>query len=431
MHDECVLPHYFPLVEAAARRYRLNIGSIIKAIKDPRLILILLLGFSSGLPLLLVGQTLKALLTDHGIALATIGFFTFVKAPYAWKFVWSPFMDRFSLTRHGRRRSWLLVTQIALAVCLAGVAMVDPKTDIYLLAAMAFLVAFFSASQDIVIDAYIRELLPDEELGLGSAVMVNGYRVAMLVSGGFALYLAEKLSWGSAYMIMGALMGVGILATLFAPEPNVGYSPPKSLREAYVGAITEFFKRDGALKVLGILLLYKVGESMATEMLTPFYMKIGFTKTEIFAVAKMVGFWATIFGGTVGGLIMVRLGLFRSLVLFGVLQSLAILFYSFLSTAQHSLVWLGCAVGGELFTSAMATAAFTAFIYSQANKRYSATQCALFTSAYANTGLFFGAGTGMMAEHLGWQLYFVVCMLFTIPGLLILLSYKKYAEAMP
>lgn len=378
-----------------------------------------------------MGQTLKAMLTDNGISLTAIGLFTFVKTPYAWKFVWSPFMDRFSLTRHGRRRSWLLVSQLALAISLVGVSLINPKTDLSLLAVVTLLVAFFSASQDIVIDAYIRETLPDEELGLGSAFYVNGYRVAMLISGGFALYLADRLSWHQSYLIMGALMGIGILTTVLAPEPKVGYSPPKSLRDAYVGAISEFFTRKNAITVLGIVLLYKLGESMATEMLTPFYMKIGYSKTEIFAVAKLVGFWATIVGGTVGGILIVKLKMFRSLLLFGILQALAILFYAFLSTRGHSLIWLGTAVGGELFTSAMATAAFTAFIYSQANKKYSATQCALFTSAYNNTGLIFGAGTGYLAQHLGWQLYFIACMICTIPGLLMVLSYRKYSSAVP
>jgi PAT family beta-lactamase induction signal transducer AmpG len=398
---------------------------ILKAIRDPRLLIVLLMGFSSGLPLLLARSTLKAWLTEEGLDLKTIGFFSLVVLPYAWKFLWSPVMDRYSPLRLGRRRSWLLITQSGLILSLVAISFLSPKTDLALLAIAAFAVAFFSASQDIVIDAYRREILPDEELALGSSLYVTGYRLALLVAGAGALFTADHIPWPQVYLLMAGFMLIGLITTIFSPEPEVDAAPPRTLRESVVGPLREFFRREGAWMILAFVVLYKIGESMASDMFNTFFLKTGFSKTEIAAVAKAFGIWAAIAGGLTGGALVVRLKYYRSLWLFGILQAVGLLLFSVLAQIGTNVTMLGIAVGVENFTSGMATAAFLAFMASQANKRFTATQYALLSSLSGVPGAIFGATTGILAEQLGWTMYFIACALFTIPGLLLLLFMKK------
>jgi len=403
--------------------------NLLKSLRNPRLLIVFLMGFSSGLPFLLVGGTLKAYLTEKGYDLSTIGFFSLVSLPYTWKFIWSPIMDRYVPFKLGRRRSWLLISQIGCVVALLALAVVDPVINITLLAASAVLVAFFSASQDIAIDAYRREVLTDEELGLGSSLAILAYRLALLVAGAGALLMADHISWSLVYIAMAACMSVGLFTTFIAPEPRIEVPIPKTLRESIVNPLKEFFQRKEAWIILAFVLLYKIGESMASDMLNPFYLKLGFTKTEIAGVSKIFGFWAVIAGGIFGGALIFRLKLYRSLWLFGFLQSCALLLFSFLALMGNNLSLLALAVGAENFTSGMATAAYAAFMASQTDKRFTATQYALLTSLMGVPRVFFGSITGVLAEHLGWVQYFIACTIFTIPGLLILFKLKKLIQA--
>ncbi len=397
------------------------------AIKNPRQLIVLLMGFSSGLPLLLVGSTLKAWLTESGIDIKTIGFFALVALPYAYKVLWSPVMDRFVPLRLGRRRSWLLISQIGLVLSLLALSNVDPKTQLTLVAAFSVLVAFCSASQDIVVDAYRREILSEDELALGSSLYVIGYRIAILVAGAGALFTADHLTWSQTYVVMAALMSVGLLTTLLCPEPKVSVPPPKSLRDSVVGPLKDFFQRDGALTILAFVVFYKVGESMASELYTTFFIKQGFSKTEIAVVAKSFGIWAMILGSLAGGAITLRLKLYRSLWFFGILQSVSLLLFSLLAVLGQNHVMLACAIIVENFTSGMATSAFTAFMASQTNKRFTATQYSLMTSLM-KVQIYFNALTGVMQAYLGWPLFFAACMVMTIPGLLILFRARRLIE---
>lgn len=386
------------------------------------------MGFSSGVPLLLIGQTLKAVLTENGLDLKTIGFFSLVGLPYTWKFLWSPLMDWFVPLRLGRRRSWLFLTQLGLALSIFAISFVNPKTDITLLAVAAILIAFFSASQDIVVDAYRRDVLADEQLGIGSSLYVIGYRGALLVTGAGALIIADHISWRETYWIMAALMFVGIVTTLFAPEPKLEAPPPRTLRESVVEPFKEFFKRDGAFVILAFVLLYKIGEQMASEMYTTFLLKTGFTKTEIGTVAKLIAVWAMIAGGVVGGTLIIRLKMYRSLWIFGILQSLAILLFSVLAMIGPSVPFLAFAMATENFASGMATTAYMAFMAMQTKRRFSATQYALLASLIGVPRTIFAASTGILAEMLGWPGFFVACTVFTIPGLLLLFTLKKFVD---
>jgi PAT family beta-lactamase induction signal transducer AmpG len=300
----------------------------------------------------------------------------------------------------------------------------DPKASIGLFAAVAFVIAFCSASQDIVIDAYRREILPDNELGIGSALYVNGYRIGMWLAGGVAFILADYIDWSGAYSVMGCLMLLSMVLTVLAREPKVDAPPPKTLRESVVGPLTEFFKRDGAWLILAFIVLYKIGESMASDMTNPLFLQVGFTKTEIGAVAKTFGLGAAISGGLVGGLFIIKLGIYRALWIYGIAQSLGLLLFSWLAIVGPDWTWLAIAIVIETFTSGMATTAFVAFMASQTNKRFTATQYALLSSLMSVPRILGGMGSGWLAEQSGWVNYFILCTLFTIPGLLILFKIK-------
>ena len=288
----------------------------------------------------------------------------------------------------------------------------------------AVVAAFFSSSQDIAVDAYRREILPTAELGLGSSVAVLGYRFGTLVAGSLAFILANQVSWPVVYALMAGFVLVGVGTALVCPEPKLSVAAPTSLRESVIGPLREFFGRPGAWIILAFILFYKVGEAMAGDMYNPFFLSLGFTNTEIGTVSKLFGVWAAIAGGVVGGTLMVKLGIYRALWMFGVLQSLALFLFSVLSLTGHSLGMLAAAVGGEYFTSGMATSAYVAFMASQSDRRFTAVQYALLTSLMGLPAIVFGALTGHLAEALGWTWYFVACAGFTIPGLLILIKVR-------
>jgi PAT family beta-lactamase induction signal transducer AmpG len=385
------------------------------------MLIMLLTGFSAGLPLVLTGFVLKTWLRRSGIDLSTIGFFSLAGLPYTLKFLWAPLVDRYVPPFLGRRRGWLLLTQIALAAGILGIALSDPAESLGLVGALALLVAFFSASQDIVIDAYRRELLRDEELGFGSSLFVNGYRFAMYVAQAGGMVIGGLYSFQATYVVMAALMGVGILTTLFAPEPETGQAPPKTLAEAVVGPFRDFFSRSGAITLLLFVLLYKLGDAMAGEMLSPFYVDLGYTDEQIGAVAKTMGLVGTLGGATLGGLLMIRIGISRGLWVFGVLQAVSTAGFVLLARlGQPDLTALSAVIFGETFTGGMGTAAYMAFMASITNKRFTATQYALLTSLMGVPRVIFGSFTGILATQLGWSGFFVFCTLIAAPGLLLL-----------
>lgn len=383
------------------------------------------MGFFSGLPLLLVGSTLKAWLTESSIDLKVIGFFSLVQIPYSFKFLWSPFMDHFKIFSFGRRRSWLILTQICLALSLLALSFTHPSENIQLVGAFAILIAFFSASQDIVVDAYRREILSNEEQGLGSSLYVNFYRIALLFSGGFALYLADHVSWSQVYQIMASTMLVGVMLTWFSPEPAEAHQA-KNIWGAFIEPLSEFFSRKNALLILAFIVFYKVGESMASDMTTPFYLKIGFTKTEIAGVVKLFGFWATILGALTGGVLLIKIRAGRALLFFGCLQSVALLGFAVLAARGPRVDLLAIVITAENFTSGMATSALLAFMANHCDKRFSATQYALLSSLSSVPRVLAGSLTGILAIQFGWQNFFIVCSAITLPGLLMIFVLGRF-----
>lgn len=394
--------------------------SHLRSIFSRRMLIVLLMGFASGLPLMLIGSTLKAWLREDGVDLTTIGFFSLAGLPYTVKFLWSPLMDRFAPAGLGRRRGWLLLCQVALAAGFVGIALSDPAGSLGALAVLCVLVGFFSASQDVAADAYRREILSDAELGFGSSLFINGYRLAMYVSGALALILAGLVSWTVTYVAMAALMGIGMATTLLAPEPVVPDTPPTTLAEAVIGPFRDFLGRPGAALILAFILLYKLGDAMAAEMLNPFYLDVGFSLEEIGAVGKTVGLVGTLGGALVGGLIMLWIGIHRSLWIFGALQAISTASFLMLASSGPVLSTLALVVGIETVSAGMGMAAYVAYMASITNRRFTATQYALLTSIMGIPRVIFGATTGLLAEGLGWPGFFLFCTAIAAPGLLLL-----------
>lgn len=381
-------------------------------------------GFSSGLPLYILVALLPAWLRSEGVNLKAIGLFALINLPFTWKFLWAPFFDRY-IPPLGRRRGWLIISQVLLLVSIPVFGAFSPKLDLWTIAYLATVVAFFSASQDIVLDAYRRELLIDNELGLGNAVHVNAYKIAGLIPGSLSLILADHMAWSSVFMITALFMLPGILMTIFVTEPALRGGAPRTLRAAVVEPFNEFIGRNGlnsALLILAFIFLYKLGDSMATALATPFYLDMGFSKTEIGLIAKNAGLWPSVIGGLLGGVWMFKLGINRALWIFGVVQMIAILGFAWLATVGHSLLWLGIVIGVEAFGVGLGTAAFVAYIAHTTHPLYTATQFALFTSLAAVPRTFANAATGYMVENLGWFRFFILCFILAIPGMLLLMK---------
>ena len=400
----------------------------LRTILSGRMLVAALMGFSSGLPLLLTGSVLQAWMKKEGVDLGTIGLFALVGLPYTLKFLWAPLTDRYAPPLLGRRRGWLLAVQVALVAAIAGLSLMQPAQHPGLLALAALLVTFFSASQDIVIDAYRREALADRELGLGASLYVNGYRVGMLLASGGGLILADFLPFPVVYRLMAGFMLLGILTTVFAPEPEVAEGTPTSLREAVIRPFVDYFSRRHAVLVLLFILLYKVGDTMASHMSTPFYLDIGFSMTEIGTVVKLFGFGATIGGGLLGGILILRTGIYRALWSFGILQALSTAGFALLAWTGYSLPLLAGVIAFENLSAGMGTAAFVAFMASLTNRRFTATQYALLSSLMGIPRVIVAAPTGYLAEWMGWFGFFVFCALVAVPGLLLLTRFRDWLE---
>ncbi|MFH0997421.1 MAG: AmpG family muropeptide MFS transporter [Pseudomonadota bacterium] len=404
----------------------MQLAALVKVVFSSRMAVTFLMGFSCGLPLLLTLSVLQAWMKEEGVDLSVIGLMSLVGIPYTIKFLWAPLLDRMTLPFLGRRRGWLFLAQLCLMVAIAGLGLSSPKSHPLLLAGAAFLVTFFSASQDIVVDAYRREILSDAELGLGSSLYVNGYRVGMLLASGGGLILADHLPFSTVYLIMAACMIPGMATTFYSKEPEQPFGVPGTLSEAVFAPLREYFTRNGAWWILAFILCYKLGDSMASAMTTPFYLDIGFSKTEIGAVVKLFGFWATIAGSLLGGIWMIHIGIGSSLWIFGILQAVSTAGFMVLTYTGPSVAALSAVIAFENFTSGMGTSAFTAFMASMTHKRFTATQYALLSSLMGVPRVLVSAPTGFLAKVMGWNWFFAACVLVAIPGLLILLRFSGW-----
>jgi len=408
-----------------------SMNAYLEIFRSRRVAVVCLLGFSSGLPLALTGGTLQAWMTVSGVDLATIGIFTLVGIPYTWKFLWAPFMDRYVPPFLGRRRGWIAAMQMLLGACIAVMGALDPATMPWALAALALMVAFISASQDVVFDAYRADVLRPQERGIGAAVSVLGYRLAMLVSGALALILSDQIGWQNTYWLMAALMIAAIGVTLFGPEPEVQVTPPKTLAEAAVEPLREFFARHGAWALLLLIVLYKLGDAFAGSLTTAFLIRgVEFTATEVGAINKGLGLAATLVGVVFGGVLMARLGLFRSLLVFGVLQAISNLTFMWLASVGKDYAVMVLAVGFENLAGGMGTAAFVALLMAMCDKRFTASQFALLSALAAVGRVYVGPASGYMVEAIGWTTFFGFTFLMALPGLLLLFIMRRSIEAM-
>lgn len=393
---------------------------------------LLLLGFASGLPLALTAGTLQAWMTVENVDLKTIGFFSLVGQAYVFKFLWSPMMDRYTPPFLGRRRGWLLVTQLALIAGIVAMGFMQPSRDLTLLAALAVLVAFCSASQDIVFDAWKTDVLPPEERGSGAAITVLGYRLAMLISGGLALWLADRyLGWQATYWLMALLMVPGLIATLLAHEPEAPVREPHSLRQAVAFPLKDFFQRNNAWLLITLIILYKLGDAFAASLTTTFLIRgVGFSAGDVGLVNKTLGLLATIIGALYGGVLMQRLSLFRALMIFGVLQAVSNFAYWLLAVTPPHLWSMASAVFIENLCGGMGTAAFVALLMTLCNKSFSATQFALLSALSAVGRVYVGPAAGWLVELWGWPVFYAFTVVAAVPGLLLLWACRGTLQEM-
>ena len=396
-----------------------------------KMVTCIFLGFASGMPLYVLFQLVPAWLRSHEVDLATIGLFALVSLPYTWKFLWSPLLDRYKLPFLGRRRGWALLAQVGLLFSIAALGQFDPSVSLQAIVVTVFVISLFSASQDIVIDAYRRELLADDELGTGTSFFVNAYRLSSLVPGSLALILADHLPWSVVYWVTAGFMMVGIVTTLVIKEVSDDALAPRTLREAVVDPFVEFFSRGGikaGLAILAFMFLYKLGDNMATALATPFYLDMGFSLTEIGSIAKVAALWAVIAGGILGGIVMLKLNINRALWVFGFVQVFSILGYVWLSTVGHDPVILFVVVSGEYLGVGLGSIALTAYMARETSKAFTATQFALFSSFIAIPRTFANASTGFIIEAIGYTQFFIVCTLVAIPGMLLLFKVAPWNE---
>jgi PAT family beta-lactamase induction signal transducer AmpG len=408
-----------------------------RALANRRMLICVLTGFSSGLPLYLLLNLVPAWLKTEGLSLKAIGAFALIQFPYTWKFVWSPFLDRFALPLLGRRRGWMALTMLLLLAAVAWLGTLSPTHQLGLVIGLTALIAFLSATLDIVLDAYRRELLPEIELGIGNAIHVNAYKLAGLVPGSLSLVLADHLPWSQVFLITALFMAPGLVMTLLVKEPAAARGAPRTLRDAVVEPFREFFGRHGvrsALVVLGFIFLYKLGDSLCTALATPFYLDMGFSKTEIGLVAKNAGLWPSVIGGILGGLWMVKLGINRALWVFGVVQWLAIFGFAWLAWLGPAeadagrLGVLAAVIGLEALGVGLGTTAFVAYMARTTHPAYTATQLALFTSLMAVPRTFINASAGWLVEYFGWFDFFLLCGVLAVPGMLLLFKVAPWRE---
>ena len=404
---------------------------VAKDIFNKKSLICIFTGFTSGLPLFILISLLPAWLRSSGLDLKAIGLFALIQFPFTWKFLWAPLFDRFSFAM-GRRRGWLIIFQLLLLLTIALAGFIDPVSQLTSVAIISIVIAFFSASQDVVIDAYRRELLLDHELGFGNAVHVNAYKIASLIPGSLSLVLADFFAWNFVFIVTALFMLPGIIMTLLVSEPKLKIASPKTLKEAVIEPLREFKNRKGlnsALMILLFIFLYKIGDSMATALATPFYLDLGFSMTEIGLIAKNAGLWPGIIGGLLGGIWMIKLGINKALWIFGFMQMFATLSFAWLASVGDNNIVLAITVGLEFFAAGLGTTAFVAYIAKTTNPSYTATQFALFTSLASVPRTLTNASTGYLVEFFGWQTFFIFCFFIAIPGMLLLYKIAPWHQS--
>ncbi|MDP5210383.1 AmpG family muropeptide MFS transporter [Microbulbifer sp. 2205BS26-8] len=410
-------------------------ATVREAVFNRRMLICIGTGFASGMPFYVLIQLVPAWLRSEGVDLATIGIFALLGLPYTWKFLWSPLMERYAFPILGRRRGWMLVMQLLLIICIGAMGMFNPQFNIWTIAVLCLGVAFFSASQDIVLDAFRREILPDRELGLGNSFYANAYRISGLVPGSLSLILSDHLAWNQVFWITAAFMLIAVFMTLAVDEPKHPAARPGTLRDAIVLPFVEFFNRNGvkqALLVLAFMFLYKLGDNMATALATPYYLDMGYSKTDIGIVAKNAGLWPAAIGGFFGGLLIVRIGINKCLWIFGVVQFLSIFGFMILSEVNGELVgtsgfnpslWLlAVVIAFEYLGVGLGTAVLIAFIARTTSKLHTATQFALFSALTLLPRTLVNATTGFLVEFMGWTNFFLLCAALAVPGMLLLFA---------
>jgi|TARA_B110000908_G_scaffold31241_1_gene37164 PAT family beta-lactamase induction signal transducer AmpG len=388
-------------------------------------------GFASGLPLYILFQLVPAWLRTEGVGLKEIGFFSLIQLPYAWKFVWAPLMDRYSPLPLGRRRSWMLITQVLLLIFVASLGFFSPTSQLSTIAALSVAVALFSATQDVTLDAYRRELLPDEELGLGNSIHVQAYRIAGLVPGALSLILADIMPWQSVFMITSAFMLLGVGMTLVIKEVVLNPTIPKSFRDSLFLPFQDFSQRlggRGVWLVLAFLFFYKLGDNMAVALATPFYIDLGFSLTEIGIIAKNAALWPSIVGGLLGGVLMIKIGINRALWLFGFVQIITIFGFAILAEVGNNAWVLATVIAMEYLGVGLGTAAITAFMARATNPVYAATQLALLTALATVPRTFSSALSGVLVESMGWTTFYLLCAALAVPGMLLLFKVAPWNE---
>lgn len=403
-------------------------SQLIKVMLSWKMAVMFFFGFSSGFPYYIIKDALKFWMTDTGVDLSTIGLFALVGMPYTLKFVWSPMMDGFVPPFLGRRRGWILMAQIGLMITIAAMGLLLSANSLWWIALFALCINFFGASQDIALDAFRREYLSSDELGFGTGVWMNAWRLGTFVSIGMSVLTDYNLEWSTAFFILAGIMSVGIITNLLVPEPKVDAPMPVNIKEAVVEPFVEFFQRERAILILLFILLYKIGDNMASTMTIPYIVEMGFTKTQYFVIVKGVGMMGLFGGVLVGGSIMVRLGIAKSLYLFGFLQALSTAFFALLNMVNHSsLFWfnysramLGAIVAFEFFATGLGQAAYASYMAIQTNKRFTATQYALLTSLMGIPGVFAAAVTGFVVNFSSWNFFYSFCALAALPGMLLL-----------
>ena len=429
----------------------LSESSVIGKIFSRRMLICIVLGFSSGLPLYLLINLISAWLRSSAVDLEDIGIFSAVAGvPYVWKFLWAPLLDRYDILKRGRRRSWMLLTQIILLILISLLGFFDPVKSYSVVLVICTLIAVASATQDVALDAYRREILPDNELGLGNSMFINAYRIAGMIPGGLSLILSDSLPWVLVFPLTALFMLPGIIASLVVREPATEHLP-RTLLESVVQPFAEFVRRKGILGALGVIafiFLYKFGDNMATAQATPFYIDMGYTKTQIGMVNKVVGLWSMVLGGIVGGILMLKIGINKALWLFGIGQIVTILGYVLIAHVwKHPdfipgiLNWLGTqgiysgsvefafpsvfllslVVGAEALGAGLGTACFVAYMCRETNRAYVATQLALFTALSAIPRTVCVAFTGYAIKWAGWENFFIICYALAIPGMVMLI----------
>ncbi len=409
------------LASTTEAKPKLSVINYLNALRSWRMITVLLMGFASGLPIALCSSTLQAWFTTAGISVVAIGALSLVGQPYVYKFLWAPFLDRFVPPLLGRRRGWILLLQLALGISIALMALQDPAVQPGLLAALALLTAFLSASQDIAIDAYRTDLLEPHERGLGAAMVTGGYRIAMIVSGGVAILMAAKLGWRITYLIMSALMLFEIVITIASPELEMRAKPPATLVNAVIEPWREFILRPGAVLIIAFIILYKLSDAFAMSLGIPFLIRgIGFSLADVGAIYKLIGVAATILGAFIGGIMMLRIRLWQALFYFGLGQGISNLMYMALAIIGKNYLFMVATVFIDNFCSGLGTVAFLAFIMSLCDYRYTATQFALLSALSAIGRVFVGPLAGVMVEHLGWSEFYFYSTLMALPGLFLL-----------